>query len=341
MSAQMKALRIMLAVSLFLLLALFGTLAVVAVNPRAMEFVIRQVLRSTAPEVKEFSISSLVYSFPSSWALAGVRATVLSQGVPVRLFAGQLEIEDALHLLSDEKSVSIEARGVEAVCGELRIRGVLCRADLSRSVGGLVFSGNFFVADVSQGALRVSEIKADFSGDEQTAAMSNLTAKVYGGTLSGNGYAGLAPPSAYDFALDFKSIDCAELEQTLGGFFRELGGKLSGRLHVSGAGRRVDVFDTAWDMPSGGAVGAELLSSLTDYLPDSAQKKRIDFLIRSGGKLAVESFRFMLKNDSPQQLSGLLGIKSREANLELNVTHEIRVDTRIDSLWQAWQTALQ
>lgn len=326
---------------LFLLLALFGTLAAVATNPRAMEFVIRQVLRSAAPEVTEFSIGSLVYSFPASWTMGGVRATVLAKGVPARLFAGQLEITDALHLLSDGKSAGVEVRNVEAACEDLRVRGALCRAEVSRSSGGMMYSGAVFVADVSQDALRASEIRVEFSGDEQTAFLSNLTAKVYGGTLSGGGWTGLVQPAAYDFTLDAKSIDCTELEQALGGFFRELGGKLSGRLHVAGAGRRVEVFDTAWDMPSGGAVGAELLSSLTDYLPDSAQKKRIDFLIRSGGKLAVESFRFTLKNDSPQQLSGLLGIESREANLKLNVTHEIRVDTRIDSLWQAWQTALQ
>ena len=41
------------------------------------------------------------------------------------------------------------------------------------------------------------------------------------------------------------------------------------------------------------------------------------------------------------QLSGEIGIKSREANLELNVTHEIRVDARIDSLLQAWQAVVK
>ncbi|MCC7300883.1 MAG: hypothetical protein IT583_07370 [Verrucomicrobia bacterium] len=338
----MKALRIILAVFLVLLFALFGTLATVATNPRAMEFVVRQVLSRRAPDVQEFSIGSLRYSFPSSWTLGGVRATVLAQGVPVQLFAGQLEITDALHLLSAGNSASIEARDVEAACAELRVRGAFCHTGLIRSGSGLAYTGTVSVVDVSKGNLRASEIKADFSGNEQAAVLTNLAATVYGGTLSGGGRATLKPPVGYDAALSFNSIDCAQLEQALGGFFRQLGGTLSGQLHVAGTGNRVDVFDTAWNMPMGGAIGAELLASLTDYLPpSSAQKKRIDFLIRSGGKLAVEFFRFTLKNDSPEQLSGLIGIKSREANLELNVTHEIRVDTRIDSLWRAWQTALQ
>ena len=141
--------------------------------------------------------------------------------------------------------------------------------------------------------------------------------------------------------LALQSVDCNELEQALGGVFRELGGKLSGSLHVAGTGQQVGLFDTAWNMPGGGAVSAELLSSITRYIPDSVQKKRLDFLIRSGAKLPVESFMFTLKNDSPEQLSGIIGLKSREANLELNVTHEIRVDARIDALIRAWQAVFK
>ncbi len=326
---------------LLFLLALFGAVAVVATNVQAMEFAVRQILQRTAPEIQEFSLGSLDYSFPASWVIGRVNATVLMDGRPARIFADRLEIDNAFHLLTTGKTAQISLRGMEAAVDQLKVRGGFCAVDVHRTKNGLTYAGAAELARVQQQQLCVTEIKADFFGDERTAVLTNLTAAVYGGTLSGHVQSVFGPPVVYDATLALQSVDCNELEQALGGVFRELGGRLSGRLHIAGTGELVDEFDTSWNMPSGGAVSAALLSSVTQYIPDSAQKKRIDFLIRSGGKLAVESFLFTLKNDSPERLSGVIGIKSREANLELNVTHEIRVDTRIDSLLQAWQAVFK
>lgn len=326
---------------LLLLLALAGAVAVVAANARALEFAVRQILQRTAPEIQELSLGSLDYSFPASWVVGRIHATVLADGRPVRIFADRLEIDNALHLLTTGKTAQISLRGLEAAVDQLKVRGGFCTVDLRLAASGPVYSGSAGLAQVQQQQLCVTEIKADFSGNGQSAVLTNLTAAVYGGVLSGNMRMTFGPPPGYDAAFALQSVDCAALEQALGGVFRELGGRLSGRLHIAGTGKLVDEFDTSWSMPAGGAVGASLLSSVVQYIPDSAQKKRIDFLIRSGGQLAVESFLFTLKNDSPERLSGVIGVKSREANLELNVTHEIRVDARIDSLVQAWQAVFR
>ncbi|MEI7850222.1 MAG: hypothetical protein WCH86_00150 [Kiritimatiellales bacterium] len=335
----MKALR-NIAIGLMLFaLTVFVAVAVVTTNVRAMEFVVRQVLQRTAKEVQAFSLGSLVYSFPSSWTLGDVRATVLSKGKPALIYAGQVELKDVFHLLTDGKHAQVNVSGAEASYDQLKVRGASCAVDLSRVTNGIFYRGNILLADVLQEPFSISDLKTDFVGNEQSVVLSNLSAAVYGGRLSGT--AVFTIPESYDVDLALQEVDSGELERAMGGVFRELGGKLSGQLHVAGSGQRIDLFDTSWNMPSGGAVSADLLSSITRYIPDSVQKKRIDFLIRSGGKLAVESFLFTLKNDSPEQLSGEIGIKSREANLELNVTHEIRVDARIDSLLQAWQAVFK
>jgi len=335
----MKVLRNIAIGLLLFALTVFIAIAVVATNVRAMEFVVRQVLQRTAKEVQSFSLGSLDYSFPLSWTLGDVRATVLSKGKPALIYVNQVEIKDALHLLTDGEHAQVNVRGGSASYDQLKVRGASCAVDLTKLTNGIFYHGNVLLADVSQEPFSVSDVKTDFDGDEQSVTLSNLTASVYGGKLTGT--AVFTAPKNYDVDLALQEVDSGELERAMGGVFRELGGKLSGQLHVVGAGQRIDLFDTSWNMPSGGAVSAELLSSITRYIPDSVQKKRIDFLIRSGGKLAVESFLFTLKNDSPEQLSGQIGIKSREANLELNVTHEIRVDARIDSLLQAWQAVFK
>lgn len=339
-AARMTAFcKILAGLFLLLLLVLFGALAVVVTNVRAMEFVVRQILQRTAPEVQELSLGSLDYSFPASWVIGRVNATVLANGRPARIFADQLELRDLSHLLTTGATARIHLRGLESAYDQLKVRGGSCAVELRRTAGSLIYTGSAGLAQVQQQQLRITEIKAEFSGDARSVVLTNLSAAVYGGQLSGS--AVFSAPENFDVNLALHEVDCGELERALGGVFRELGGKLSGRLHIAGAGQRVDVFDTAWNMPSGGAVSAALLSSVIQYIPDSTQKKRLDFLVRSGGKLAVESFLFTLKNDTPERLSGQIGIKSREANLELNVTHEIRVDARIDSLLQAWQAVFK
>jgi hypothetical protein len=335
----MKVLRNCAAVLLVFGLTAFAAVAVVATNVRAMEFVIRQVLQRTAKEVQSFSLGSLVYSFPSSWVFGDVRVTVLTKGRPALVYAAQVELKDALHLLTDGKLSQVNISGADAAYDKLKVKDASCAVDLSKSTNGISYRGNILLAQVLQDPFSVSDVTTDFSGNEQSVMLTNLTAAVYGGRLSGT--AGVTLPEQYDVDLTLHGVDSGELERAMGGVFRELGGKLSGQLHVTGAGQQIDLFDTSWNMPSGGAVSAELLSSITRYIPDSVQKKRIDFLIRSGGKLAVESFLFTLKNAAPDRLSGQIGVKSREANLELNVTHEIRVDARIDSLVQAWQAVFK
>ena len=335
----MKTLRNSIAVLLVFGLTVFAFIAVVATNVRAMEFVIRQVLQRTAKEVQVFSLGSLDYSFPSSWVFGDVRATVLADGKSALIYAAQVDVKDIHHLLADGKISQVSVHGGEASYDKLKVKGASCAAGLSKSTNRISYCGNILLVEVSQTPFSVSDVKMDFSGDERSVALSNLTAAVYGGQLSGSLF--FKVPADYDVDLTLHGVDSGELERAMGGVFRELGGKLSGQLHVAGAGQRIDLFDTSWNMPSGGAVSAELLSSITRYIPDSVQKKRIDFLIRSGGKLAVESFLFTLKNDAPDRLSGQIGVKSREANLELNLTHEIRVDARIDSLVQTWQAVFK
>ncbi len=332
-----RRIRRFLLATVFLLLTVLVAVAVAATNAEVMGFVVYRVLQRTIKtvEVRDVRLGSLAYSFPSSWTAGNVRVTVLSKGKLAGLFIARMEIKDAFCLLAYGKKMTVSLRGVQAAYDQLKVSGASCDTDLNRSPGGVLYQGRFFLEQVSSDPLRVSEVKVEFAGDKRSVKLSNMAAVVYGGRLSGRAHAVFNIPADYDVNVMLQEVDTGELERALGGFFRELSGKLSGRLHVAGTGEFIDVFDTSWTMPSGGAVSAELLASITRYIPDSAQKKRIDALIRSGGKLAVESFLFTLKNDSPEQLSGQISIKSREANLELNVDHETKVDARIDSLLQA------
>jgi hypothetical protein len=94
--------------------------------------------------------------------------------------------------------------------------------------------------------------------------------------------------------------------------------------------------DADLNMPTGGKMSASLLAALTQYLPQSREKSRLDLLIRKGGKIAMEGFSFIIRGGQAGKFAGEVHLRSREVNLELNLEHEINTDGTIASLLGYW-----
>ncbi len=334
----MKILRnIIIGFFLFLLLVVSaGSYAVN--NAGAMGFIAREAVRKyvRSVEVKELKFGSLVYSFPSGWVLKDVRIRLLSDKRLFTFSSARIEIRDALNWLKPRRPVHVVLSEADGVYDKLKVSGVSVQADVSREGARAVFRGEIEAASFFWDKVGGSAAKVFFTADPRVAVMNNIQADVYGGRLTGTSTVVFGKTPRYEVNAVLSGVDIAQLDRTLGGAFHELGGTLSGSARVAGVGQQINALDMSWNMPSGGKVSAALLASIASYLPASVEKKRIDSLIRSGGKLAVEVFSFTIRNDMPDHLSGTIGLKSREANLELNISHEVKVDARLDSLLTAW-----
>jgi len=91
-------------------------------------------------------------------------------------------------------------------------------------------------------------------------------------------------------------------------------------------------------MLDGSSISAGLLSLLTQYIPQSREKKRLDALIKAGGKLPVQLLSFAVKTETPRHLKGEIHIKSKDVNLQINITNDINTDGTLISLLGYWQT---
>ncbi|MBF0388317.1 MAG: hypothetical protein HQL20_10800 [Candidatus Omnitrophica bacterium] len=324
-------------VALIVLLVVAGAWALN--SARATGFILQSLLARTVPavEVRGVSLGGLVYSYPASWELKDVRLNLRLNQKPAIITAPRLKAGEVLRLLKDGQRVSIELGNAEISWDKLKAVGVSGRTVLARAAGSVAYSGELSAAQVTWDQLTVDQVRVALSGDTRELECKDLTAAAYGGALTGKARLMFTAVPGYALEVDYRNLETWRLDRALGGAFGELGGKLSGRFKAAGQGERITVLEVSSGMPAGGQVSAALLSSIASYLPSSAQKKRLEFLISSGGKLAVEVFSFTIRNDAPDHLSGEIGLKSREMNLELNVSHEITVDARIDALLKAWQ----
>lgn len=326
-------------IGLAVLLLVFVTAGFAALNnAAAMAWAARVFIGRPAQGVvvEELRFDSLTYAYPSSWSLGKVRLRMLVEKKAVVLTALRVDIQDALELVSGGGRARVSLAGGQGEYEHVKAGNISLQADLIRAAKNIIYHGEMTAASVVRDKVAVTSLKARFAGNARELAMTEIEHGFCGGRVEGTVRLEFGRAPRYEVNLSVRDIDPVELERALGGVFHELRGRMAGRLRLKGTGGRLDGLEMAWDMPSGGQVSAALLSSLSAYLPGSAEKSRVEALIRSGGKLAVEVFSFTMKNDAPDHLSGKFGLKSREANLELNISHEVTVDARIDALLQAW-----
>ncbi len=286
-------------------------------------------------------IGTVVYAFPDDWTLGDVQVSLALKTGPVRITVREGRLTHALSLLRDGDSPRFNCGGGTIAFGALKAEGVeivLAAAGLGADIH---YTGRAAIAQVSWDKVAVTALKASVSGGIKEVLCRDLTAAAYGGLISGTVRASLGAPVSYEADVSVNNVDPGVIAAALGGVFNDLLGGLSGKFHITGRGTLVDGLDTGWSMPAGGKISASLLAVVMSYIPATTQKARVEKIIARNGKIAVEVFGFTIRNDRPGHFSGEIGIRSREANLELNVTHDVNVDGRLDELLKAWKTVFR
>jgi hypothetical protein len=172
--------------------------------------------------------------------------------------------------------------------------------------------------------------------------MRALKFKAYDGNLTGKVMVQTrGTPITYNGEIFMEGFNVAGLGDVNPAISQQLDGVVTGTVSVEGDPVSLRTLDASLTMPSGGNISAALLAALTQYLPASREKKRLDALISAGGKLGMELFSFTLKGGKAGAFAGELHLRSREINLELNLTHEINTDGTIASLLAYWQKFVQ
>jgi hypothetical protein len=289
-------------------------------------------------QLTDLSIKTQHFSFPGKVALGDVACKALLNGRAAAFDVHQVTLTGLETLFSPKKALALNMTGADISFVPLRLSGLEASvAILRRDDGLLIMEGPVSVKKVFWDKAELDDFSFQLLGDTASLELRDIKGDLYGGTIQGEARVVMAGTS-YTVNIDIKDVDIAQAGVWNASLSEQLSGRLSGRMAVSGRGEELSNIMTDWRMLDGSSISAGLLSLLTQYIPQSREKKRLDALIKVGGKLPVQLLSFAVKTETPRHLSGEIHIRSKDVNLEINITNDINTDGTLMSLLEYWQT---
>ena len=315
-----------------------GSVLWIAHDPRPLAMIARWSLERAFPDVRvtDFKIGKHVIS-PQKTVFEDVFCATKISGHILVVQVKRLEVADFSTFFSNKKTLHVHLAGADVDFEPGKAHGIT--ADLTiffLDKRSILVTGPLTAQALLWDKLKAEKTSCQLKSDAKSVELWDILSEAYGGTITGMARIFLKPIS-YDADIKISRLQTSKLAEFNEQIGAQMAGRISGIVRVAGDVRRVTLIDADLQMPSGGKVNAALLSALTQYLPQSQERKRLDVLIKNGGKLAVETFSFTMKSNTPDHLSGLIKLASKEANIELNLTHDIQTDGTWDGLAQYWQ----
>ncbi|MBF0121927.1 MAG: hypothetical protein HQL21_00795 [Candidatus Omnitrophica bacterium] len=325
---------------LILLGCFTGGLLWIINDPRPLSNMVRWSVERAIPGVRfsELKIAKQNFFWPARVVFENVSCRAQIAGHSLAVKAKTLEFSKFVSLPSLKRSVNCYLSGGEVDFEPGKARGLTAQLEISVSnKGATVVAGPLTVEALMWDKIKAGKTSCQLKSDVKSVELSDVRSEAYGGTITGMAHM-IIKSLSYAVDINFDRLQTSRLAEFNEQISAQMAGRISGIVHVTGNALRPTLIDADLKMPSGGKVNAALLSALTQYLPKSQERARLDVLIKNGGKLAVEVFSFTIKSNTPDHLSGLIKLASKDANIELNLTHDILTDGTWDGLVQYWQT---
>ncbi len=336
MKKRVLALKICVFAGLFLGAGLWVILDTPWFTARIMRVVMSHQMSNV--KLTDLSIKTQRFSFPGKVALGDVLCKVSFNGRAATLEVHQVALTGLETLFSPKKALALNMTGMDVSFLPLRLSNVEASVTILRRDDGLfIMEGPVAVKKAFWDKAELDDLSFQLLGDAASLELRNIKGNLYGGAIQGDARVVMAGMS-YIVNTDIKDVDIAKAGVWNASLSDQLSGQLSGKVSVAGRGEELSNITTDWHMLDGSSISAGLLSLLTQYIPQSREKKRLDALIKAGGKLPVQLLSFAVKTETPRHLKGEIHIKSKDVNLQINITNDINTDGTLISLLGYWQT---
>lgn len=322
------------------LLLFIGSLGIALYTPWLTVKLIRGVVAHQAKNIQltDLKIKDQYFYFPGKIVLKDVSCTARINGRVLTMTAPEIQAVGLETLLLSKKAVAFYVTGAEVSFVPLQLLNMDVSLTMLRRDDGLfMVEGPVRIRSVRFDKAELEDVLFQLVGDASSLEARDINARLYGGTVQGSSRIELSG-MAYTASLNIDDVETARAAAWNVAFSDQLAGRLSGHVVLTGKAEVLDEITTDWRMLDGSSVNASLLSALTQYIPQSREKKRLEVLINAGGKLPVQLFSFAVKTITSRRLLGEIHLKSRDVNLEINITNDINTDGTLTSLLGYWQT---
>ena len=305
------------------------------------ETVATRVLSSTkGVVVKRVHVETQQFSLPGRLELRKVDLVLEVNGKSMTLQAPQVLLTGLQTFYSSDRRILLAAQSILVRYDLGQAKDL--KVDLTMDHEGV--TGPLTAVEINWDKLRAKDVSAFLMLKPSGVELRAAKLAAYEGRVTGSFILPLTPSGAagvYTIEMFMEGVDVARLAEVNPEIAAQLSGSVAGTVKLEGDARSLRHVDADLSMPSGGKMSASLLGALTQYLPQSREKKRLDVLILKGGKVALEGFVFSMKGGKDGKFSGEIRLRSHEINLELNLQHEINTDGTIDALLGYWDKFLK
>ncbi|NTV28646.1 MAG: hypothetical protein HGA80_01015 [Candidatus Omnitrophica bacterium] len=321
---------------IFLMAGLLAALVGWALNSTWLTvYLARRQLPGLLPEAVVTSLSARQQRFrwPGDLAWDDVRLGIKYKGRECHVMVSRLTVTGLQALLGDQAALVVKASdaGIDFPPG---------KADGLDTELSVLFQSRHFVS--AEGPVTVSRMSWDKLLVRQVAfklrkdiggtALSDIRAEAYNGILLGDLK---VAPSGTEYSADFtaEGVDTVRLAEWNEQVADKLRGLAGGRVRFAGKADTLSSLEGEFAMSAGTEVSSSLLAVLLEVLPQLPDRKRLEALIRKGGQFPVELLTMTIRSDDPRHCGGELRLRSRKANLAINLTPDINTDGTWPSLF--------
>lgn len=185
--------------------------------------------------------------------------------------------------------------------------------------------GTLKVLKVQYGEYQVKNIISNIEGQKNSFLFDQFKADFYGGNLRGNFSFVYAPQPAYHINIELKEVDALLLRKAQPAF-ENIRGRISGPLVIDGNLNEITSLQGALKTVKGAEIKAFLLQPILQYVPVSKQKQQLEKVIAIDGLVPLQTAEIYLDSLERNKLSSRLKLKSKEYNLDLNISLDLNVD---------------
>ena len=324
----LKAVFFLFLIVLFGYALLFGCLN----SPSFTAFVFHKaVVEKHNVRCSSFKVGSQDYSLNGLLRLNNI-AFVCSAGEDTyRGLIGELTLNSLPRLILSGAPVAVHAGGMEVQSKAVHWQNAALNAQWQRVES---WQGTFQAPELGVGGFKMRNFRTQLgSQNRPRLEVTNMHADFYDGQLSGEILLAYRPELPYHMNLEIKRANLDLLGEDQKALFGALHGTMNMTLDMRADKEQIRQLKGDLTLSPGSTVNAGLASFLLAYLPKtSSQHAALSALVAKGGLLFLDDTSFRFENLNTEALRGGLNVKSKELNLNANVTVDLNVEGGMHNL---------
>jgi hypothetical protein len=239
----------------------------------------------------------------------------------------ELHIASVYDVVRLNRPVKIAARdgtfmGADVVIDAIVFDGIL----VQRSKGNYEIDGNISISKAIAQKLIVSNITGKIEGMLPNIAINDIMADFYGGKVNGTVLSKPEVDGYVNLSLNLDNIDISRIANDRPDLVSQVAGIADISVAMEAKGGAITDMQADLVMTKGSMINAALLQFLIDYIPQSAERKELAFLIKEQKKIALDKTIVKVTDFDSEKISLAVQLASKRINLDLNLTLDLIVE---------------